>query len=294
VTADFFKYQGLGNVYLVVDPQKSNLQPTGDGSRLLCDWHYGIGGDGVLYGPILVDGLPGMRIFNPDGSEAEKSGNGIRIFARYLYEQKYLSETRFRIATLGGVVEVELLDAQAGLIRVDMGEYTFLSSQIPAAGPERQMVDERLEAGGKLWRICGVSIGNPHCVAFCGEISKQLALEYGPLVENHSLFPRRTNVQFARIIDRQNIEIEIWERGAGYTLASGSSSCAAAAAAHRLGMVDNQVQVRMPGGILDIFLNDNRAMLTGPVVKIAEGQFSQELWNILRNRTQLEEPEGCG
>jgi len=285
VTPDFAKYHGLGNVYLVVDPRQTDLEPTGSISRLLCDWHYGIGGDGVLYGPVLLDGLLGVRIFNPDGSEAEKSGNGIRIFARYLHENGIITENRFHIATLGGVVDVEFLDSQAGMIRVDMGEYSFDSKRIPAVGPQRELVDERLEAGGISWRICGVSIGNPHCVVFCKQISKELAYEIGPLVENHALFPRRTNVQFTRVIDRNSLQIEIWERGAGYTLASGSSSCAAAAAMYQMGMTDSQVEVNMPGGKLDIVLKNHRAQLTGPVTKVAEGQFSQELWAALRSST---------
>ena len=275
---DFHKYHALGNVYLVIDPNKTRLNLSGDTIKLMCDWHYGIGSDGILYGPLFEDGEIQLRIFNPDGSAAEKSGNGIRIFSRYLFETGYVAASPFTLSTPGGKVRVEILDDQASRIKVDMGTVNFHSVRIPAAGEPRDIVDEVLPVGAESLRVSCVSIGNPHCVVRVDDVSRETALRLGPLVENHVMFPRRINVQFLKVIDRRNIRIEIWERGAGYTLASGSSSCAAASAAYRLGLVDRQVQVHMPGGVLDIDIQpDEHICMTGPVTHIASGEFSAEM-----------------
>ena len=144
------------------------------------------------------------------------------------------------------------MDDQGGVVKVDMGTVTFQSDLIPVAGPRREVVDELLQTDGESFRVTCLSIGNPHCVIPLENTSRELALRVGPLVENHRIFPNRINVQFLKVIDRGNIQIEIWERGAGYTLASGSSSCAAACAARRLGFVDEKVMVHMPGGVIDV------------------------------------------
>jgi diaminopimelate epimerase len=219
-----------------------------------------------------------VRIFNPDGSEAEKSGNGLRIFAKYLYEKKYVNKKHFSIKTLGGTIEVQIEDDSANLIRIKMGGITFLSTEIPVKGREREVVDEELEINGVKYRVTCLSIGNPHCVIPMEDISEEKARELGPLVENHDSFPNRINVQLLRVIDRANIEIQIWERGAGYTLASGSSSCAAAGAAHRLGLVDDRITVRMPGGNLFAEIGkDYHVHLTGEVEGVFEGRFHPDL-----------------
>jgi len=274
---DFHKYHALGNDYIVIDPRETGLDLDPESVRLICHRNFGIGSDGMLHGPIEDgDGLA-LRIYNPDGSEAEKSGNGIRIFARYLVEAGYVSEKRFVLHTAGGAVEVEILGDSADMIRVDMGKTTFRSDEIPVAGPPREVVSETLEVGGNSLEITCVSIGNPHCVVLMDKISERLAREIGPKIENDSMFPNRINVQLLEVVDRENIRIEIWERGAGYTLASGSSSCAAASAAHRLGLVDERVNVHMPGGMLEIDIAENgRVHMTGPVSGVASGNFSEE------------------
>jgi diaminopimelate epimerase len=277
--ADFYKYQALGNDYLVIDPNRTEITLTETKIRLICDRNFGIGSDGILYGPVWEADRIKLRIFNPDGGEAEKSGNGIRIFAKYLFDQEYVKKTDFEIDTLGGTVKVAILDVTANLIKVGMGKVTFNSNLIPVNGAIREVINEPLELDGQMYQVTCASIGNPHCVIPLPTISKVQALQLGPLVEHHLLFPNRINMQLLQVIDRENIQIEIWERGAGYTLASGSSSSAAAAAAYRLGLVDRKVKVRMPGGTLDIALGEDWAVeLTGPVHAVATGNFAPDLW----------------
>lgn len=274
----FSKYHGLGNDYLIIDPRVHDVDLTPDVIRLICDRHFGVGADGILYGPVKGGGGWSVRIFNPDGSEAEKSGNGLRIFAKYLYEKKYVNEKRFSIKTLGGIVEARIEDDSANLIRIKMGGITFLSTEIPVKGRQREVVDEELEINGVKYRVTCLSIGNPHCVIPMEDISEEKARELGPLVENHDSFPNRINVQLLKVIDRATIEIQIWERGAGYTLASGSSSCAAAGAAHKLGLVDDRITVRMPGGNLLVEIDkDYQVHLTGGVEGAFEGRFHPDL-----------------
>jgi diaminopimelate epimerase len=275
---DFHKYHALGNDYIVIDPQKTGIDLSPEAIRLICHRNYGIGSDGILYGPIFEEGTIGLRIFNPDGSEAEKSGNGIRIFSRYLVEAEYMKPGRFELLTKGGLVIVEVLDEKASLIRVDMGVVTFQSDRIPVTGPVREVVDELLEIAGEKYRVTCLSIGNPHCVILVESASPETAKKLGPLVEIHPMFPNRVNMQLLQVIDRSTIRIEIWERGAGYTLASGSSSCAAASAAFRLGLVDRNIDVHMPGGSISIAISkDTHVHMTGPVEGIAQGTFSHDL-----------------
>ena len=281
---DFYKYHGLGNDYLVIDPARFSLTLNRESVRLICDRNYGVGSDGILYGPLRAeDGSIRVRIFNPDGSEAEKSGNGLRIFARYLVEAGYVTSPDFQIDTKGGRVLVHLDAPDGRLMTVSMGILTFDSESIPVKGPKREVLLEPLEVNDQVVKICAVSIGNPHCVVVRDIIDRNLALALGPLIEGHSLFPCRTNVQFMKVLDRQNIQIEIWERGAGYTLASGSSSCAAAGVAFKLGYCDPDVRVHMPGGTLDVSISTNLSVrMRGEVSAVFEGDFSGEIRKCLQ------------
>lgn len=277
MTVAFSKYHALGNDYIVLDPNKTKLEPTADRIKRICHRNYGIGSDGILYGPVIEDGRISLRIFNPDGSEAEKSGNGIRIFARYLFDEKYVAAKQFETETLGGKVQAEYLDDAGVRIRVAMGTVTFFSTFIPVSGAPREVVDETMTFCGKLYRVTCVSIGNPHCVIPVEKATKELACSLGPEAENGAAFPNRINMQLLEVMDRQNIRIEIWERGAGYTLASGSSSCAAAGAAYRLGLVDNDINVHMPGGTIHVLLDDDGTVYrTGTVNSVCTGTFSEQ------------------
>jgi diaminopimelate epimerase len=274
----FSKYHALGNDYLVIDPVESpNLTP--EMVRRICHRHFGVGSDGILWGPIdSAKADFGLRIYNPDGSEAEKSGNGLRIFSRFLWDRKRVTERPFAIDTLGGVVKAQVME-HGKMVRVEMGRVRFWSDEIPVTGPRREVLRERIQAGDREFEFCAATIGNPHCVIPMAEVSLELAQRYGPVLETHPLFPKRTNVQFLRILDRANIQIEIWERGVGYTLASGSSSSAAAAVAHRLGLCDHTITVHMPGGSLAIEIGlDYSVLMTGPVTPICEGILRPELF----------------
>jgi diaminopimelate epimerase len=284
----FFKYHALGNDYIVIDPKHFAPELTATRIKLICHRNFGVGSDGILYGSLTSERAPfRLRIFNPDGSEAEKSGNGLRIFCRYLFDHGFVNEnTEFLVDTLGGIVRATILQGGKN-VRVEMGRVSFWSDEIPMTGPRREVLNEELSATAvtksdpaRKFRICAATIGNPHCVIPLQKISAELAKTYGPMLEVHPSFPKRTNVQFLHVLDRKNIRIEIWERGAGYTLASGSSSSASAAVARKLGLVDSEVTVRMPGGTLEIEIgNDFAVRMTGPVTQVAEGLISNEMLN---------------
>lgn len=278
----FHKYHALGNDYLVLDPADYPEwdAPTHAQIRAICHRHYGAGSDGILWGPLPSKIAEfGLRIFNPDGSEAGKSGNGLRIFSRYLFDQGKVGSAKFSIETPGGVVESQVLAPD--LITVSMGKVSFSSDRIPVTGPVREVIQEPLQVLDREFIICAATIGNPHCVVHLSDISAELAQHYGRAIETHPCFPERTNVQFMRVLDRANIQIEIWERGAGYTLASGSSSSASAAVARKLGLVDDSVTVHMPGGRIGIEIDQAFAIrMTGSVTRVAEGQLHAELFSV--------------
>ena len=231
----FHKYHASGNDYLVLDPRDLPGPLTADNIRTLCHRHYGIGSDGILLGPLPSTRASFLlRIFNPDGSEAEKSGNGLRIFCRYLWDRPLVGGDPFAVETKGGLVQAQVLD-KGKMVQVEMGRVSFWSEDIPVAGAPREVLRETITAGGAAFQFCAVTIGNPHCVIQVQALDPDLAKNYGPALEVHSLFPNRTNVQFLKVLDRNSIQIEIWERGAGYTLASGTSSCACAAASREIG-----------------------------------------------------------
>lgn len=274
----FSKYHALGNDYLVMEPSELGENPSPEKIARICHRNFGIGSDGILLGPLPSSRAPfGLRIFNPDGSEAEKSGNGIRIFSRYLFDTGRVGGYEFKLDTLGGVVR-STVSQEGREVRVEMGRVSFLSRQIPVTGPDREVLNESIEANGRTFTYCAATIGNPHCVIPLTSVDESLARMFGPSLENHPNFPKRTNVQFLQILDRQNIRIEIWERGAGYTLASGSSSSASAAVARKLGLVDGSVTVHMPGGKLAIDVGEDfDILMTGPVTHVAGGVLNPEM-----------------
>ncbi len=272
---EFAKYHGLGNDYIVVDTRSFGTRLTPARIRAICERHTGVGSDGLLAltGSRRADF--GVRIFNPDGSEAEKSGNGLRILARFLYEFGYTRRTQFSVETKGGLVSAELNTRRerGGLVRVDMGRATFWSDEIPVRGPRREVIDEALHVGSQILRATCVSLGNPHCVIFVRVLSLRELQKLGALLEHHPSFPKRSNVQFAHVASPKLIEALIWERGAGETPASGSSACAVAAAAFRNHLVERRVQVQMPGGKLSIEIGHDFAVrMTGPCTPVYRGR----------------------
>ena len=271
------KYQGLGNDYLVIDPNLNDITLDERTIEMICDRNFGAGSDGILYGPMMMGDTIGVKIYNPDGSEAEKSGNGVRIFGKYLLDKGYVKKSPVELSTLGGMVEIEYLNMRGTEIRANMGQVSFASGKIPVTGDNREIISESMIFHDRLYNTTCVSVGNPHCVIMMEKVTKEDALEIGPYVENSPNFPKRINMQLCHVIDRSNIEIEIYERGAGYTLASGTSACAAAAAAHKMGLADSKVSVHMPGGILDIEINqDQTVSMTGSVQYIGDISLAEE------------------
>jgi diaminopimelate epimerase len=275
----FVKYHALGNDYLVLGAHE--VGPDVDLARdpalvrRLCDRHRGVGSDGILLRDV-VGGVHRVRIFNPDGSEAEKSGNGLRILARALWDLGLVRDAPFDVETAGGRVTCRVLDGGRRVV-VDMGPVTFDSAAIPVHGDRREVLDEEMTVGDRALRYSAASIGNPHCVLVRAHVSAEEARALGPLIERDPRFPNRTNVQFVQVMAPDRLAVEIWERGAGYTLASGSSACAAAAVAHRLGLCAADVTVAMPGGELAIGIGPDRTVrMTGPVVRVAEGTVADE------------------
>ncbi len=281
----FVKGHGLGNDYLIVDPTTLSFRLSPAAVRAICDRHTGVGSDGILaLAPSRAADF-GVRIFNPDGSEAEKSGNGLRILSRFLFDHRRTRKRSFTIETRGGVARATLSvrDGEVTAIAVDVGRATFQSRKIPVAGPPREVVDEPIVVDGERVRVTAVSVGNPHCVVFEKILDVDRLRRLGPRLETHPAFPRRTNVQFARVVSRRRLDILIWERGAGETEASGTSACAATAAALRLGRVDPAVTVGMPGGRLRVVIDEEwNVRLTGPSELITVGTFAGGLLARLR------------
>jgi diaminopimelate epimerase len=283
----FAKGHGLGNDYLVIEqaelpPARPDDAPLSEAAIVrICDRNWGVGSDGILLLVPTTRADFGLRIFNPDGSEAEKSGNGLRIFAKYLWDHGRTRQPTFTVETRGGIVECEchVRDGSVNFVTVEMGRATFHAPAIPMSGPARDAVGVPLSLpDGATLTVTAVSVGNPHCVVFRDRLDDAECRRLGPLIERHPAFPARTNVQFARVQGRAALDILIWERGAGYTLASGSSSCGAAAAAVRNGLCDpGPVTVRMPGGELRIHVRPDWSLrLEGPVEEVCTGALTLE------------------
>jgi len=286
----FFKGHGLGNDYIALDPADLEFRLTPKRIRAICDRHWGAGSDGILALVPSTKADFGVRIYNPDGSEAEKSGNGLRIFARYLYSTRRTRKKQFTVETKGGLVAVDLhIDehGNASAATVEMGQATFRPGALPCSLPVDELVQQPIRVPGRSLIFTGVSVGNPHCVIFRtkGQAwTRDELLSLGPALENHEIFPRRTNVQLAVPVGPRSLYILIWERGAGETQASGSSSCAVAAAAVRLGLVRSPVTVKAPGGILRIDVRGDAYDLTmkGPVAEVFSGRLTPAFVRELR------------
>lgn len=271
----FSKYQALGNDYIVIDPEESSAALTEEIVKRICDRRYGVGADGILYGPFKSKNCDfGLKIYNPDGSEAEKSGNGLRLFSRYLRDKGQVKSEPFSISTKGGEV-VASVNENGSVVSVQMGVVRFTHGNEDITRP----VAEAMEIEGRTFEFYRAKVGNPHCVILVAEVSAELAHKYGPLIERNPLFPDRTNVQFIQVDSNAAITIEIWERGAGYTLASGSSSVASAAVSHGLGLCESKISVSMPGGVIDVSFDDRlMAMMTGAVGKVCDGCISTDVF----------------
>jgi diaminopimelate epimerase len=262
---DLIKYQALGNDYLVLD-LPGPLEEVVAHLPVLCDRHRGLGSDGLLaFDPKAMT----VRIFNPDRSEAQKSGNGLRIAAAHAVLEHGAGD-RFELRTMGGANAVRFLAREGAEVvcEVDIGRPSFRAADLPAnfdGEPERVHLDT---PAGRVEAML-VSVGNPHCVVFGEDVTRERCIELGPHLEHHPAFPERTNVQLFEVIDREHIRVEIWERGAGYTLASGTSASAVAAACIRAGLVGDRVTVQMPGGDLAVRREESGNLVqSGPARRV--------------------------
>ena len=260
------KYHGLGNDYLVYDPNKNKMELNPANVQLMCNRNFGVGADGVLEGPVISEDRISMVVWNPDGSIAEKSGNGVRIFAKYLKGAGYVQKKDFTIYSSGGEAAIHYLNEEGTRLKASMGRASFWSSDVPVEGPRREIINETMVFGRIPYPVTCLSVGNPHCVILMDEISKDLVCRIGKYSESARQFPEKINTQIMKVLDRTHIQTEVYERGAGYTLASGSGCCAAAAAAYRLGLTDPKMVVQMPGGTLEIEIDEQGVVhMTGDV-----------------------------
>lgn len=263
---NFTKYQGLGNDFILIDSRQEALEGVDlkNLALILCDRHFGVGADGLLIVWPSTKAHYRMQVINSDGSEAEMCGNGIRCFAKYVYEVDQLKEEVISVETPAGTIlpAVILENGKVLAIEVDMG--------IP-----REIQTSNLKLQNKEYKIQMVSMGNPHAVIFTEALDQIVLAEVGPLIENNSLFPNRTNVEFVKVISDKEIEVIVWERGAGETLACGTGACAAVVAANLAGKVGRRVLVRLPGGNLEIEIGeDQHILMRGPAEKVFAGSYS--------------------
>lgn len=271
---------GIGNDFIVLNTIDHPIEEAqlADLSIKLNHRKFGIGGDGlILVLPSRIADFK-MRMFNPDGSEAEMCGNGIRCFAKYLYDRKMIGDTQAKIETLAGV-KILKLNIKSGVVdtvRVDMGVPKLLRSEIPMRGNDNeQVISEALKVDGKRYDITAVSMGNPHVIVFENKLDDYPVARTGSLIENHRSFPERTNVHFVHVLNQSEIEIKTWERGAGETLACGTGACACAVASVLNGFTGRTVLVHLPGGDLRIeWLGDQRVLMTGQAEEVFEGEVS--------------------
>ena len=274
----FQKYHGLGNDYLVYDCEENSCVLSPENIRMICSTNFGLGSDGIMIGPIWKDNGIYVQVFNPDGSEAENGGNGLCIFAKYLKDKGYihripgyLKDNTFTLYTLGGSVLIHYDNESGSQITMNMGAVSFKREDIGCIHTPEEVVDVPFQFGEETFSCTCVSVGNPHCVIPMRNVYKKRVCEIGEFSENASWFPNRINTQIVKVLDRKHIQIEIFERGAGYTLASATSSCAAAAAVYRLGLTDADVCVNMPGGSLIVCIHEDWTVtITGEVCSVGK------------------------
>lgn len=273
----FTKWQGIGNDFVIVNGFSETIDDYPSKAIEVCDRHFGIGADG------LVIALPSeiadfrMRIFNSDGSEAEMCGNVTRCFARYVYENGLTTKTDLTIETLAGIIKPKLLfeNGKIAAVCVDMGEPRLKRGEIPMTGnPDDRAVKVPLSVGDATYEVTCVSMGNPHCIIFDDNVEELDLQELGRPIEIHPAFPRKTNVEFVKVIDRKTLRMRVWERGAGITLACGTGTCATVVASVLNGKTDREVLVHLDGG--DLFIEwraDNHIYKTGPAVEVFRGEY---------------------
>ena len=269
----FEKWQGCGNDFILIDRLGNEIDEP-DKIKWMCDRHFGIGADGVIYVMSSTKAATRMRIFNADGTEAEMCGNGLRCFARYLLTgDKFFSDDDLTVETGAGILVVSM---KHNLITVDMGEPIFAADKIPVDGfGSRKLVGEPIEVDGVKYKMTGVSMGNPHCVVFVDDIADVDLEHIGPKFETHKIFPRKTNTEFVQVVGPNKLRMRVWERGSGITMACGTGACATAVAANLNGKAGRKSTVILDGGELNIdWRENNHIFMTGAAEKVYAGEFT--------------------
>lgn len=275
---EFTKYHGLGNDFILIDNRSSSTPViTPEQAVKLCDRHFGIGADGVIFALPAENGTDyTMRIFNSDGSEPEMCGNGIRCLAAFLadLEGDAKNSDQYRIHTLAGVITPQLM--ADGQVKVDMGIPKLLAGEIPTTirPANEKVINQPLEVAGKTWDVTCVSMGNPHCITFVDDVAAIPLEVIGPEFEHHSAFPQRINTEFIQVVRPDYVKMRVWERGAGITLACGTGACASLVAGVLTGKCDRTATVELPGGPLQIEWSeiDQRLYMTGPAERVFTGK----------------------
>lgn len=269
----FWKLHGVGNDFIAVDGEQYFINDYSEFAKHACHRHFGIGADGILVYKTTDDADAQMIYYNSDGSIGEMCGNGIRCFAKFIYDNKLVDKTEFTVKTLDGIkyINIELKDGEIKSIKVDMGKANFDSKAVPVTTDKDIFINEKVHINGIDISISSILIGVPHSVVFVDAIDKDFILNYGPKIETLDIFPQKTNVNFVQVIDEDNIKVFTWERGCGYTLACGTGICSSVAVCRYLGLVSEKVNVESEGGKLFIELADDTVYMNGPAVKICEG-----------------------
>jgi diaminopimelate epimerase len=275
---EFVKMHGTGNDFILINEVEVGWQDIGNIAKRLCDRHFGIGADGLILVCKSNKFDARMRIINADGSEAEMCGNGIRCFAKYVYDRKIVTKKKMEIETLSGVVRPEVVtddNDKVRMVRVDMGVPHLEPDSVPVRW-EGRLINEPIAFGDKTLHISSVNTGVPHTVIFVSDIDSFPIEVYGPVIEKYNIFPVGTNVNFVQVMNRKRLMVRTWERGVGMTMACGSGACASAFISNVLGYIDREVIVSLPGGDLFVEVNNNIYM-TGPCVEVFHGDIS--LWS---------------
>lgn len=274
----FTKMHGLGNDYVYVNCFKEKVEHPSEVARFVSDRHFGIGSDGlIMINPSKVADFE-MEMYNADGSRGEMCGNGIRCVAKYVYDYGLTDKTSISVETLGGIKYLDLTvkDGKVALVKVDMGKPELKPERIPIVSDEERVVNEPIIVGGMEYRMTGVSMGNPHVVVYVKDLEGVKIEQVGPKFENHERFPKRVNTEFAKVLDRKTVEMRVWERGSGETLACGTGACAVAVASILNGMTEDQVTVKLLGGdlLIEWDQEDDRVYMTGPAIVVYDGEIA--------------------
>lgn len=272
----FTKMQGLGNDYVYVNCFQETVENPSELAVKVSDRHFGIGSDGlILIRPSEAADFE-MAMYNADGSRGEMCGNGIRCVAKYVYDYGLTDQTHISVETLGGIKYLDLTveDGKVSLVKVDMGEPILKAEEIPVLCNREEAVDEPITVDGQEYRMTAVSMGNPHAVVFVEDVKGMDLEKIGPSFENHERFPKRVNTEFVKVLDRNTVEMRVWERGSGETLACGTGACATAVACILNGMTEEKVTVKLLGGDLQIQWDReaNRVYMTGPAQTVFDGE----------------------